>query len=60
MFFISDAMAQTAGAAAAGGTGGLLMQDHSDFCCVLVLPDPSAAKAPEGTSEDVRSAHQGR
>ena len=26
MFFISDAMAQTAGAAAAGGTGGLLTQ----------------------------------
>ena len=57
MFFISDAMAQTAGAAAAGDAD---HSDHSDFCCVLVLPDPSAAKAPEGTSEDVRSAHQGR
>ena len=48
MFFISDAMAQTAGAAAAGGTGGLLMQirpqqkrqkEHQKMCEALTKGD---------------------
>ena len=37
MFFISDAMAQTAGAAAAGGTGGLLMQLGVMIVMIAVL-----------------------
>ena len=62
MFFISDAWAQSADAAA-GGMNGFLLQIVPIiliFIVFLVLPDPPAAEAPEGTHEDVRRACKGR
>ena len=56
MFFISDAVAQTA---AGGDTAGLisrfdyeLVADDFDLRRFLVFLDSSAAKAPKGTCQD--------